>query len=586
MLGKKNLIAVVLSLLLCASLISISIAEEPLDEKWNLVWSDEFGGTELNMDYWNYDIGWGPFDNGWGNFELQYYTPENVSVEDGKLIIKVTEEERTVYEADGKPFTTYYSSGRINTKNKVMPQYGRIEVSAKLLEGDAIWPAVWMLGKEWPEELWPDVGEIDIVELLGQEPNKIYGTVHSPLSEQNGFQGYSSTYVLNEGTFADGFHEYVVEWDENTIQYYIDGIPYHTVNKDVIIAQYGEESWVFDNQFYFIMNVAVGGFFPGSPNENTIVPNQMEVDYIRLYEEVEPTVPQLNLQNGTFDNALNGWDTYIHSDAAASITVVNGEANINVNYEGNEFWSLQLNQGPFQLENAQTYTVQFDARSDVARQLEVVAENENFTKFVDETLNLTTQMNTYTISFTMPANEEVSLKLLAGKIGEIVGVPHQIYIDNVRFYEGLPVTEVSKVTNGTFEGALTSWDQYVHFDAGAAIQAENNEVKISVSNVGAESWGVQLYQGNLDLTAGKQYTVEFDARTDQARDIQVIIDNAVYHQYLNQNVSINSMMSTYQYTFTMSEDDNTSLKFMLGNVNGAPSTPHQIYIDNVKLYEN
>lgn len=243
-------------------------------EDWELVWSDEFDGPEIDKNTWVFEIGNGP--NGWGNNELEYYKEENASIEDGVLIIEAREETVSTSYKD-----YHYTSTRMKTEGKYEFTYGRVEIRAKLPKGKGIWPALWMLGKDIKTKGWPRCGEIDIMELVGHEPATVHGTIHAPYSY--GANGIGAAYSLKRGDFSDDFHIFAIEWDEDEIEWYVDDVLYHVVNKDEI-----GPDWVFDHDFFFIFNVAVGGNWPGSPDKTTVFPQRMYVDYIRVYKDKNP----------------------------------------------------------------------------------------------------------------------------------------------------------------------------------------------------------------------------------------------------------------------------------------------------------
>ncbi|MGM0369318.1 MAG: family 16 glycosylhydrolase [Bacillota bacterium] len=253
-------------------------ADENEVEDWELVWSDDF--DKLDKDIWNLEVGNGHEQGipGWGNNELQYYTDgDNVKVEDSKLIITAREEEKSDSHGNYD-----YTSARLNTKGNYDFKYGRVEIKAKMPEGQGLLPALWTLGSDIDENPWPDCGEIDIAEVVGDDPDTVHGTVHGPIS---GHTGVGAGYTLpDEEKFSDGFHEYAIEWDKNEVEFYVDDKLYHIVNKDEV----GEEEWVYDKPQFFIMNLAVGGNWPGKPDENTEFPKTMEVDHIKVYEDQNP----------------------------------------------------------------------------------------------------------------------------------------------------------------------------------------------------------------------------------------------------------------------------------------------------------
>lgn len=246
---------------------SASVPAEPIPtvSPWILVWSDEFDGETLNSRNWLFDKGAG----GWGNNEWQYYTdrPENVRIENGVLIIEARNEEYLAWK---------YTSARIKTHYLQSWTYGRIEARIKLpVGGKGVWPAFWMLGENVATARWPRCGEIDIMENIGN-PTTVYGTVHGPGYAGN--KAISKAFVSPVDLSAD-FHIYAVEWEADEIRWYVDDQLYHTVRRDQVPGE-----WVFDHPFFIILNLAVGGNWPGYPDETTIFPQQLQVDYVRVYQ--------------------------------------------------------------------------------------------------------------------------------------------------------------------------------------------------------------------------------------------------------------------------------------------------------------
>lgn len=234
----------------------------------NLVLSQEFdtdGAPDPTV--WRFEIGTG--DNGWGNQELQYYTSrtENVKVENGVLLITAREES---FEGSS------YTSARLVTKDLFEQQYGRFEARIRLPWGKGIWPAFWMLGADIDENPWPGAGEIDIMEYRGQDPTIMIGSVHGP--GYSAGEAVSKAYDLVDDRFDTSFHIFGIEWSPESIRFYVDDVLYNQITpKDVP----GE--WVFEKPFYILMNLAVGGTFVGSPNEETEFPQTMLIDYVRVY---------------------------------------------------------------------------------------------------------------------------------------------------------------------------------------------------------------------------------------------------------------------------------------------------------------
>jgi beta-glucanase (GH16 family) len=240
---------------------------------WTLVWSDEFNGNALDGTKWSVQTGDGCAIGlcGWGNNELQWYQPDNVQVSDGILTITARREP-----AGDRSFT----SARIRTLNHGDWRYGRFEIRARLPQGQGLWPAIWMLPSDSLYGRWAASGEIDIVEVVGNEPARAHGTLHYggvfPANEYTG-----DWYQLDSGSFADDFHTFALEWEEGEIRWYVDGVHYQTQTDWYSTnAPYPAP---FDQRFHLVMNVAVGGNWPGSPDLTTPFPQTLDVDWVRVY---------------------------------------------------------------------------------------------------------------------------------------------------------------------------------------------------------------------------------------------------------------------------------------------------------------
>lgn len=237
---------------------------------WQLVWSDEFEGAAGQLpdgSKWTFDIGTG--QNGWGNQELQQYTnrPENVSLDgNGNLVITAIR--------DGYNFT----SARVKTQGLFSQQYGRFEARLKTPYGPGLWPAFWMLGDNIDAVGWPQCGEIDIMELRGQEPHIIHGTIHGP--GYSGGNPVSKSYTLTNARFDTDYYIYAIEWDENQIDFFVNNFLYQRITREDVPGE-----WVYDQPFFLILNVAVGGNYVGFPTEETPFPQTMVIDYVKVFQE-------------------------------------------------------------------------------------------------------------------------------------------------------------------------------------------------------------------------------------------------------------------------------------------------------------
>jgi beta-glucanase (GH16 family) len=233
---------------------------------WNLVWQDEFNGPEIDRAKWTFDSG----GHGWGNNERQFYTnrPENARIEAGRLVIEARQE---------KYRGSDYTSARLKTQGLHAFTYGRMEARLKVPYGQGIWPAFWMLGSDIEKVGWPDCGEIDIMEHIGRQPSLVHGTLHGP--GYSGSGGLTKAYTLPSGALSDDFHVFAIEWEPDEIRWYLDDTLYHSLTPQNVLT-----TWVFDHPFFFIVNVAVGGRWPGYPDDTTVFPQFMYVDYVRVYE--------------------------------------------------------------------------------------------------------------------------------------------------------------------------------------------------------------------------------------------------------------------------------------------------------------
>ncbi|CDW79307.1 glycoside hydrolase family 16 [Stylonychia lemnae] len=248
-----------------------------IQANWQLAWHDEFDGTQIDKSKWNYDIG----GDGWGNQELEYYTDrgDNSYVKDGFLHIQAKKENY-----GGRQYT----SARMKTQGKFSQKFGKFEARAKLPKGQGVWPAFWLLGDNISQVGWPACGEIDILEVIGKQPTVAHGSLHA--------NGFDTTNGYNHAQgFADDYHIYGVEWHSGKLSFYVDGNTYFSVDKS---ASHGD--WPFDrNNFFIILNLAIGGNWPGNPDGNTHFPSQFIIDYVRVYKyqqghaEVEDEVEAL-----------------------------------------------------------------------------------------------------------------------------------------------------------------------------------------------------------------------------------------------------------------------------------------------------
>lgn len=347
---RFTILALLISTILCSCKDDDEVqppTEDTAIEGYTLSWSDEFNENSINALNWVYENGDGTdygLPKGWGNNESQVYT-ENT--------------ENSGIEQDGDLSTLYikavdnggdYTSAKLTTNKLFSMRFGRIDVKAKLPQGKGLWPAIWMLGDNKSEIDWPGCGEIDIVECIGNEPNKIFQTVHYTNAENQHAENQGE-FVLNSGTFNDDYHVFRVDWTPENLTYYVDDVETHKVAIDADMKE-------FLRSFYLVLNVAVGGNWPGSPDNTTSFPQSMNVDFIRVYTKngfVAPNPPALvveeeqigqNLDAGIVKHILKDGFDYLGSAEfiaygsggepiiTTNSTAIDGDSSIALNYPG------------------------------------------------------------------------------------------------------------------------------------------------------------------------------------------------------------------------------------------------------------
>lgn len=417
--------------------------EVPELEGYILLWNDEFNGDTLDMETWRYE----KHMPGWVNAELQEYTDstDNVFVKDGRLIIKALK-------TQDKAGKDYYTSGKITTRGLKDFMYGKVIARAKVPEGQGLWPAFWMMPtKESTYGSWPVCGEIDIMEILGHNTNTTHGTIHygNPHGQQQG------TYVLSEGSFSDSFHEFILEWEPGEMRFYIDGNLYHTVNdwfaeKEFITAY--DYPAPFNQDFYVQLNLAVGGTWPGDPDETTDFDNaEFEVDYVRVYQKPEydtnVTKPEPKFRELTEDGNLiynseladedladgTDWSFLLNEGGKGSASIADGVVTITPEIEGTVDYALQLVQAELPLYKGKKYSITFDACATENRTMNVAVSAPSvdwIRYFPDTTVELTPDWQTYTYEFTMEKEDDNNgrLEFNMAKAGSLA----EISIKNVR----------------------------------------------------------------------------------------------------------------------------------------------------------
>ena len=405
------------------------------DDNWVLTWSDEFDKDSLDMTKWTYDIGNWKLDengnyetNGWGNNEQEFYTDKNAEVSDGTLKIYAKKEQYS----DPVQGNYDYTSAKLITQGKFDMCYGKVDIRARFDSGKSLWPALWMLPTDSVYGRWAASGEIDIMEGWGSTPEKVCGTIHFG-DTWPGNTYLTKDYFFTNGDSTENWHNYSVEWESGEIRWYIDNVLYSTQNQWNSAGRAFPAP--FDQNFYLILNLAVGGTFDGidgvaaDPATFADGMKKMEVDYVRVYQKDGKThIPDEPLQKSMKSYIMEGGDGSVsNSDSGTSVQV---------NYPGDRSYSVMAALENVMVEAGKTYAVNFDITSSVNRNIELTIENSSYDRFMDELVYITGEKQHFDFECSFTENMASDLKFQLGKIdGEEIYPPHTIEISNLSFSE-------------------------------------------------------------------------------------------------------------------------------------------------------
>ncbi|MDF2941394.1 MAG: hypothetical protein K0S01_252 [Herbinix sp.] len=603
--------AVTITIAPAKPVITIPIISPPIpsdtpaqNDSYKLVWQDDFSGDTLNTADWNYEL----HEPGWVNNELQQYTNsiDNIFVSDGNLVIKAMKTE----DENG----TTYTSGRVNTQGKHDFKYGRFEIRAKMTKGQGFLPAIWMMPtNENIYGQWPKCGEIDISEVLGNQTNKTYGTLHfgEPHTQKQG------SYTLANGDYSNGYHVYSAEWEPSEIRFYVDGILYNTVNDWFTKnAGFKEATYPapFDQPFYLILNLAVGGNWPGNPDQTTQFDenSELKIDYVKVYQKDsydenvqkpssditfrDPDATGNYINNGDFsvnENLAdsNDWGFLLAGTGAATADITGNELHINTTNAGNLNYSVQFVQPNLPMEKGYRYRLTFDASAAADRTMivDISAPDYGYIRYLaDTTINLTTSKQSYSYEFDMLNNSDTNGRVEFNFGNQ--GSTDRVTISNVRLVKVGPAVippEVKSVLpdgnyvyNGEFQegtNRLGYWDIDNQCN-GAQVEVTNinniHELKATVPSSVTGLNQVAVQQDPIAISGGKTYELSFDAYGDSNQTIQATIAGNQFDAVLT------NTKTTYKYSFTTDSGLTAgALKILLG-VAGTTC------IDNVRIQED
>ena len=390
-------------------------------------------------------------------------------------------------------------------------------------------------------------------------------------------------------SFADDFHTFAVEWLPGEMRWYVDGELYQ-IQQDWYSTDSSGTTYAypapFNDDFHLILNLAVGGYFPGDPDTSTWTSTKFQIDYVRVYEYTgsltessgSTQTPYTDLlTNSTFDSTLDGWNTW--TENGSTFTVEDGAFKANVYTILPNTWSTQLYQNVPVYKDA-TYQLSFRAKSSVARNLTVGLEGANNSSLFSETFSVGTDWQTYTYTFSPSvSNNSAKLLFFMGNVSGTTDTAHDIYLDDITL-EALPD---ELVTNGDFSDGLTGWETWT--ENGSTYNCTDGAFVATIPTTLPNTWSAQLYQ-NITLPENGTYKISFKAKSSIARQITVALEKDALSPAFSQTFDVGTDWTTIEYTFSGTTSySSAKLVFMLGNVGSTSNTAHTVQIDDVHVYQ-
>lgn len=584
---KKFLL--LMSLLILSKTNVNALDNQSKSEKWNLVWSEEFNDNKLDRTKWNYIIGNGFWSgdtwiNGWGNNESEYYTDseKNIKVSDGKLTITAVKESYKG-NAAGKDNNFNYTSGKLVTKDLFNKKYGRFEFRAKLPVGKGLWGALWMLPQDDVYGGWAASGEIDMVEGWGSKPDKVAGTLHYGSVWPNNVHT-GKDYVFKNSSVNE-FHDYTVEWLPGEIRWYVDGNLYQVQNNWYSRNKNEALNYTFpapfDQEFYMIINLAVGGWFDGEPDKDTRFPQNMEVDYIRVYdleggynENVEKqkvknteqlpsgvkTAKDGNfIYNGDFKSENDNWQLLSHFGGTAkySFDNLNGSKFLKaeISNGGDQPYSVQIIQ-EVPIQKGNWYKLSFDSKAEKERTFAIKiggGESRGWAAYHTDSVALDTTIKTYSTLFQMANDTDLN-----GKVEFHGGQSKDgFWLGNVKFeLVDNPEKEIENMTknallngnliyNGSFDQGNQKRLQFWEIDKTSSAIVKDRKLTINSVSV-----GTKLFQRGIQLLANESYQLKFKGSSDKEQKINVKFTNRNGDKvYLSKEIMLTKELTEQNFKF-------------------------------------
>ncbi|MCR5189111.1 MAG: carbohydrate binding domain-containing protein [Treponema sp.] len=590
--SRKGIAVLAAALSIMANL-SAQASSSNYTEK-DLVWKEDFNGKKLNAKNWNFEF----HEPGWVNNELQSYddSPKNTYLKDGCLVIQPMK-------IENKDGSVSYTSGRVNTQGKQTFTYGRIEARLKVPKGQGYLPAFWMM----PDDesfygQWPKCGEIDIMEVLGNEIDTLYGTIHygEPHNQKQG------TYKLDSDTFADSFHDFAIEWEPGVIRYYCDGVNYATFN-DWYTKRPGFDEVTFpapfDQPFYIIFNVAVGGNWPGNPDSTTTFgpEAQMVVDWVKVYQKKEYNEDvdkvQVVAAKAEVDGSGNmvkpgaeNWAFLKFQGGNGSLSVKNDKLDIIPTSDGPVLHAVQVVQQNVSLTKGSIYRYSFDASADEERTIVacISAPNNGWIRYLpDATVKLTPNKQHYSYEFKMLEFTDPTARIEFNCGNQKSLAP--VHISNIRLEKigevdlsaaGLNLLpDGNMIHNGQFQegkGRLAHWkiDNKINAEIKVSNDKGRRELMVTVPEGITSFSDVILSQEGFALPKGKQYLISFDAYASKKARMGFQFGK------MKEYPELTTKKQHFEYLYTVPKTNEYSFAMMLSN------SGTTVYVDNVLLKEN
>lgn len=590
---------------------------------YELKFEDNFDGKKLNEKNWNYEL----HESGWVNNELQAYIKSNktVYIKDGNLVIQAIKEENK----NGNKFF----SGRINTQGKHDFKYGLFEARLKVPKGKGFLPAFWMMPTdETKYGSWPKCGEIDIMEVLGDKINTSYATLH--FGEPHTMSQKSK--LLKSGNFTNDFHVFACEWEPGLIKFYVDGEEIASFD-DWWTKKINDDEEIFpapfNQKFYLIFNVAVGGNWPGYPDGNTKFDSnaQMLVDYVRVYqkknynENVSKKEEIISvraadktgnyIRNGSFITNENlkdnkEWSFMTQLGGAGNASILDNKVCIETKTAGTQDYSVQLVQADLPIEKGYDYQLIFDAWSTEDRKMKakICAPDRGWANyFGDVSVSLSSKKKTYSYKFSMTSKTDPNARL-DFNMGATSSTA-KIFISNVQLIKLGKAKIVERkdmkkdkndlIYNGEFEYGARQWDFYSYDNSSCSLSVDQDTkiAQITISDTKDVDWKIQLMQKRIGLMKGQKYRLTFDAWSTTSRQMKYACqrdgalwksrhgteDWTAYNDAPICNLTTAKQSFCQDFTMNYDDDGDVILTFSLGSIDKRITKEHDVFIDNVKL---